>query len=314
MNCTEFRSLQSEYIDGTLDDATAEKMQAHMEECSSCRHIHGELSALVRTLHDMDDIPVPSTLADKVIANLPAQKKKVISLPRMLRSWQTYSVAAAFILVVVTLYSGTFNRYPVTDGASVTYTVSPPAEDAAFAPVPAVSAEAVSPVPAVVPSTAPRMAQTPVSTPQEDVQITEEALALSPSVSRSFPAPQEEAEVVYNGAAVPMDLSADTAAPSKVSLLKKRLVFTTANPSAEAIYSAHEAEGALAVEAAFHAAGIVFTIEEQIEVDYTEEYTALLTEADGLSEDDVRLPGIEKEMRILQDACKVPSLSLSIQP
>ena len=120
--------------------------------------------------------------------------------------------------------------------------------------------------------------------------------------------------MVYNGADVPMALAADTTAPQKPSLQKMRLVFTTANPAAEAIYIAHKAEGALAVEAALRAAGIAFSIEEQIEADYTEEYNALLAEAAALSENDVRLPGIEKEMRILEDACNVPSLSLSIQP
>ncbi len=131
MNCKEFLSLQSEYIDGCLSDTKADEARTHLEVCPACRRTHAEMNALVDTLHEINDISVPDTLADRVLASVAPEKPRVFALPRILRSWQTYSLAACLILAVV-LYTRTYDRYMMTTTESVTYSVPAPAS---FAPV-----------------------------------------------------------------------------------------------------------------------------------------------------------------------------------
>jgi len=322
MNCTEFCSLQSEYIDGTLDSKVAEAARLHLEECASCRRMYAEMSALVRTLHSMDDIAVPESLADRIIADLPTPKKKVIAFPRILRSWQTYSVAAACILVAVTLYSGAFDRYTVTNEGQVPYTVSGPEAESTSAPVPSEPAETIIPK-AAVPSAAPRMAESTVNMSAEAIVPPAEPIAVPFSMARGLPIPEGASDATSDSAAASMPAAMDVFTPYQpvTSLWKIHMVFTTDDPAAEAIFHTYETDGAFAVQAALDAAGIAYTVQEQVEADYTAEYNALAEEAAALSAridsgeeglDDLLAP-LKKEMQILQDHCQIPGVSLVIQ-
>lgn len=127
MNCKECFSLQSQYIDGDLSPDAVARVQAHLAECSACRHSYAAMESLVKSLHTMDDIPVPENLAEEVLAAVkrgPQAEKRIFRLPRILSSWQTYSVAAACMLLFTVFYTQTNDRFAMTNDSYV-YTVAP---------------------------------------------------------------------------------------------------------------------------------------------------------------------------------------------
>jgi len=136
MNCKQFLSVHSQYIDGTLDKDTAKEVCAHLKECPACRRIHAEEKALVRVLHTLDDVPVPENLAENILAAVkqgPKKEQKVFLLPRFFRSWQPYSLAAACMLIFTIMYSQTDHKLNMLNDVNV-YTVAPRSADKASLP------------------------------------------------------------------------------------------------------------------------------------------------------------------------------------
>ncbi len=127
MNCKEVLALQTEYIDGELPENEAQKIRSHLKTCQSCRQEFVAMENLLHTLHNLDDIAVPENLADEVIAAVkrgPETEKRVFVLPRFLRSWQTYSVAAACILLFTAVSTDINHRAALTNTAYIYTTES----------------------------------------------------------------------------------------------------------------------------------------------------------------------------------------------
>lgn len=251
MNCKEFLSIQSRYIDGDLEKDAAKKASAHLAECPACHRMHAEMEALVKTLHTMDEVPVPENLTENILAAVkqgPKKEKQVFQLPRFFRSWQLYSVAAACMLIFTVLYSQTGDRLTMTNDAYV-YTVAPHAPQKASLPNPPASlpeapvTEAPTASPALVPSVLQNShsifapAQTRQQTPS--VAATENAvsdMASVPSTAQDFSADTSiPAAASETAEAAPFSIISGRLAPAaekeeKTEAAKAPLV-TTPTPS-----------------------------------------------------------------------------------
>lgn len=101
--------------------------------------------------------------------------------------------------------------------------------------------------------------------------------------------------------------------------VRETLTFIVTDPAGEAIFTSVRAEGPAAVEAAFSAAGIEYTVQQDTE-DFTETYHTLTEEAAALSaqidagETDLsdRLSEIEAARQRIIEKCTAPVLCLSI--
>lgn len=105
MNCDEAGPLLAELADGTLDAATAQRVQAHIEGCDDCFSLAATLGAWQRRANDWEDLPAPMIL----LPHMPSRPRgwRVPSWPRDLRWWQLLPTAAslgalalAFVAVV----------------------------------------------------------------------------------------------------------------------------------------------------------------------------------------------------------------------
>lgn len=116
MNCNEIRNLLSAYSDGELTAAEEKEVKAHLDGCADCQKQLARLSVLHKALRTMEAPPVPEGLCDRVLAAAtapPAKKGKVISLSRVFSSWQTYSLAAACMLIFTMFYSRTPDHFSI---------------------------------------------------------------------------------------------------------------------------------------------------------------------------------------------------------
>ena len=50
MSCVQVLEVLSDYLDGDLDDATRESVDAHLSGCDRCTRFGGEVGAVVRAL------------------------------------------------------------------------------------------------------------------------------------------------------------------------------------------------------------------------------------------------------------------------
>ena len=93
MNCDEAGLLLAELADGTLDPATARRVQAHMEGCDDCFAAAQTLSAWQRQAQAWEDLPAPMIL----LPHVPSRRRgwRLPAWPGGLRWWQLLPTAAS---------------------------------------------------------------------------------------------------------------------------------------------------------------------------------------------------------------------------
>ncbi|HRD01258.1 MAG TPA: zf-HC2 domain-containing protein [Candidatus Saccharicenans sp.] len=116
MNCHQVRETLSAYLEGTLRQTEANKIEAHLAECQNCRLLAEELKTINKSLSSLPDIePSPALLAK--LYSIPEQvevetgsvyreRKKVSFFSR--RFWlsptfQPVLVSITVILIVASL-------------------------------------------------------------------------------------------------------------------------------------------------------------------------------------------------------------------
>lgn len=125
MNCEDFRSRLSEYLDGQLDDAAESEMLQHAESCPPCQE---QLTQTVRLLDELeclgDSVPVP-------LAAQSAWRKAVraLSSPRPSAFSRFSRVAAGMAAALLVLFGATWSSRingasPVTLPIEAAYTSS----------------------------------------------------------------------------------------------------------------------------------------------------------------------------------------------
>ncbi len=96
MNCKELEELLSGYIEGTLNQAVAEEVEAHLAGCSRCREKMHQMRALVGRLKDLEMVEPSAGFEARLWGQLRRE-----SSPRS-RGWvfsPISALAALFLLV-----------------------------------------------------------------------------------------------------------------------------------------------------------------------------------------------------------------------
>lgn len=326
MNCNEVLNLQSLYLDGELEEEKMQEIRAHLKTCDTCRQEFEEMKALLNTLQTLDDIPVPEHLADEVISAVKQSTKKekhIIVLPHIFRSWQTYSVVAACMLLFTAIYSGTDKRSALTNNTAYMYTTESVAPKAVEIPAP-LSEDVVVPANTTAPSPAPAMPSAPApfrnepraaSIPAPVAELPQAAVFdISPAVTeaqtpapitnsasdvskvlpprpatgdaaRTAPAPQakEEQNTKQSGASATSATPAAPAYSTVGSLVKRRITFVVDDAAAQSVFNGAKSGGVAAVKNALYSAGIDFHTRESVIEELAPAYNALVNEANNLS-------------------------------
>lgn len=104
MNCEDVKINLPEYIDGKLDKATREKVEAHLENCSACK---AQLSEMRSFLAFMSSVPAPEVPLgmqedfENMLKSLEVQEKKKV---RLIPAWT--KIAASVVLAFGTYWMG----------------------------------------------------------------------------------------------------------------------------------------------------------------------------------------------------------------
>ncbi|MBI3451283.1 MAG: anti-sigma factor [Rhodospirillales bacterium] len=100
MDCTEAGALTGRYIDGELDAATRDRVDAHLAGCAACREQYDAARNLgVRVRRQAQRFAAPAHLAARIAAALDAQAATG-ARPRF-TAWRQLGLAASFVLAMV---------------------------------------------------------------------------------------------------------------------------------------------------------------------------------------------------------------------
>ena len=70
LNCRETRSLASDYVDEANDEATVQRLQAHLASCGPCTAFFSTFSKTVGLLKSMPKEAAPRELKDGIISRI----------------------------------------------------------------------------------------------------------------------------------------------------------------------------------------------------------------------------------------------------
>lgn len=93
MNCEEAGPLLAELADGTLDAATARRVQEHVEGCDDCFALATTLATWQRRVQDWEDLPAPVIL----LPHVPSKRRgwRWPAWPVKVNWWQVVPAAAS---------------------------------------------------------------------------------------------------------------------------------------------------------------------------------------------------------------------------
>lgn len=92
LTCNEVREQLSAWLDRELGVAARAALQAHVDRCPACREELRQLTLLDVALGNLA-APVPSGLAEKVLARLQPRRRRY--------GWQSLAMAASLLLGIV---------------------------------------------------------------------------------------------------------------------------------------------------------------------------------------------------------------------
>lgn len=131
-NCELYSDLISAYVDGELTDEDSARLQAHLNQCESCRALLSMMLSIHDTAPELEQEP-PKELLSRVMSSVSAEKKnKSGGLSRF-----KFTIAAAVVALVVYAVGGPLdslfpqtpeenaNTSAVTESAASPANVSP---------------------------------------------------------------------------------------------------------------------------------------------------------------------------------------------
>lgn len=105
--CTEYAALLDLFVDGELDTAEMERVQAHLEDCPGCRAYVDDALLIRAAFPDVEDVEVPEGFAAGVMERIRADGKKNAEAQKSGRRWlRTLVPLAACCTLVVLLSNG----------------------------------------------------------------------------------------------------------------------------------------------------------------------------------------------------------------
>ena len=68
--CRDIVTLLADYLDGSLDPATARRLQAHLEGCAPCVAFVNTYKGTVKAARQLKETDIPSELKDRLVSFL----------------------------------------------------------------------------------------------------------------------------------------------------------------------------------------------------------------------------------------------------
>ena len=112
MNCTEFESLLSDFIDGNLGGSKLEEFDEHLSECALCSMLLDNTEEARSILSNIPEAEPSEELFQKIIFSTSGRKKDLrskVSILPTLKSSLALKVAAS-VLFVLFLFSVYYNK------------------------------------------------------------------------------------------------------------------------------------------------------------------------------------------------------------
>ncbi len=103
--CTEYAALLDLFVDGELDTAEMEQVQAHLEDCPGCRAYVDDALLIRAAFPDVEDVEVPEGFAAGVMERIRADGKKNAEAQKSGRRWLRTLVPLAACCALVALLS-----------------------------------------------------------------------------------------------------------------------------------------------------------------------------------------------------------------
>lgn len=99
MACTEFQPALSELVDGTLSREGKARLESHLEECTDCRALLGDLRRLRESARALPKMTPPESLCQKVRADFDAEASRASAKPAVRASARPAVRASAKLAV-----------------------------------------------------------------------------------------------------------------------------------------------------------------------------------------------------------------------
>ena len=113
--CNEMEGRLNDYIDGTLPEAEAQSVEAHLGSCPACRRAQGELRALIDAAEALPKAVMPKRDLWPAVAGRIQGEARSAALRRPFTQTirrRVLPFAAAVALIVAALYGGAVWRTP----------------------------------------------------------------------------------------------------------------------------------------------------------------------------------------------------------
>lgn len=78
MNCSDFEILLCDYMDGTLDAARKQALEAHQRECAACAEFARDVMGAVAFMERAEDVVVPPELLTKIAFHIPESAGRTV--------------------------------------------------------------------------------------------------------------------------------------------------------------------------------------------------------------------------------------------
>ncbi|MRH43827.1 anti-sigma factor [Aquibacillus halophilus] len=108
--------LMHKYLDGELTKKEEQQLRSHLQSCNACQHHFHELKRTVTLLKSNSHIQAPRNFTDRVINNLPKEKKRV----SYMRWFKDHPVVTAAAIFFIFMFGSIFTAYDQDTQLSVT--------------------------------------------------------------------------------------------------------------------------------------------------------------------------------------------------
>jgi anti-sigma factor RsiW len=107
MNCTEYRDVIAEFVDGSLDPARQRALERHVEGCEACRALVADLKTIQAAAFTLDRVELPPHLWPAIRARVADQPRRssgrLLALPQTRTALGIWIAAAAALLLATTV-------------------------------------------------------------------------------------------------------------------------------------------------------------------------------------------------------------------
>lgn len=91
MNCADLEIRLCDYLDGTLDSAGRQEVEAHLAACQPCAAMAHDVSAAIGFMEQVPQVEAPPELMTRILFELPEAHKAKVKQPkgltRLLHNW-----------------------------------------------------------------------------------------------------------------------------------------------------------------------------------------------------------------------------------